>query len=155
MPSNRKIKVRYFLGPKINDMYVPLCIPFLEKRPENIILHLNTNNAPYKSGTNILKDLIELKDFILEKQPSCKKITLWSPTVSADKESARKNNEILTNRLKEQGIPYIKHNNIIHSHLYRDGLHLNSVGFPFLLKIFCLVFGKNVFILRLKTKKKY
>ena len=80
-------------------------LPVLEKRPENIILHLGTNDTPYKYGTNILKDLIELKDFILEKLPSCKKKTLSSPTVRTDKESASKSNEILTNRLKEQGIP--------------------------------------------------
>ena len=28
-------------------------IPLLEKKPENIILHLGTNDAPYKSGTDI------------------------------------------------------------------------------------------------------
>ena len=38
-------------------------------------------------------------------------------------------NEFFTNRLKEQGIPYVTHDNIIPKHLYRDGLHLNSVGF--------------------------
>ena len=48
-------------------------IPLLEKKPENIILHLGTDYTHYKSGANILKDLIELKDFTLEKLPSCKK----------------------------------------------------------------------------------
>ena len=51
-------------------------IPLLEKKPENIILHLGKKDAPYKSDTAILKDLIELKDFILEKSHNCKKITL-------------------------------------------------------------------------------
>ena len=72
MSRNRKIKVRYFPGAKIKDMY-HYAIPLLERKPENIILHLGINDAPYKSGTDILKDLIELKDFILEKSPSCKK----------------------------------------------------------------------------------
>ena len=102
----------------------------LEKKPE-IILYLGTNDAPYKSGTYILKDLIELKDFILEKLPSYKRITLLSPTVRTDKESARKNNEVLTNRLKEQGIPYITHDNV-HKYLYCDSLHLNSVVYSHL-----------------------
>ena len=112
--------------------------PLLEKKRENIVLHLGTNDASYKSGTNILKDLVELNDFILEKLPSCKKITLPPPTVRTDRESAKKNNEIFTNRLKEQGIPYILHDNIIHKHLYRDGLHSNSVGFFILAKYFVL-----------------
>ena len=38
-----------------------------EKKPENIILHLGRNDAPYKPDTDILKDLIEYKDFFLEK----------------------------------------------------------------------------------------
>ena len=48
-------------------------IPLLEKKPENIILHLGTNDAPHKSGTNILKESIELKDFIMEKLLGSKK----------------------------------------------------------------------------------
>ena len=47
--------------------------PSLEKIPENIILHLGTNDGPYKSGTNTLKDLIEMKGFILVKLLDCKK----------------------------------------------------------------------------------
>ena len=79
-----------------------------------------------------MKDLIELKDFLLEKSPSCKKITLLSPTVCTDRENTKKNNENLTNRLKTQGIPYMTHNNITHEHLYHDGLHLNLLGFSIL-----------------------
>ena len=103
-------------------------IPLLEKKPGNIILHLCTNNAPYKSDTDILKDLIELKHFILENLPSYKKITLSSTAVHTDKESATKNNENLTNTLKEQNIPSVAHNSITHKHLYPDCLQLNSIS---------------------------
>ena len=113
----------------------------LKKKPENIILHVGTNDAPYKSDTDILKDLIDLKDFILEKSPSCKKITLSSPTVHTDRENAKKNN--LTNRLKKQGIPYITHDHITQKHLYRDGLHLNSVGFSILTENFLSYFRRS------------
>ena len=71
MSRNRKIKVRYFPGAKIKDMY-HYAIPLLEKKSENLILHLDTNDAPYKSDTDILKDMIELNDFFLEKSLSCK-----------------------------------------------------------------------------------
>ena len=127
MSRKRKIKVTYFLGAKVKDMY-HYTIPLLEKKPENIVFFLGTNDAPYASGTNILKGFIELKDFILKKLPSCKKIKPSSPTVCTDKESAKKSNEILTNILKEQGITYITHDDIIHNHLYCDGLNLNLVG---------------------------
>ena len=62
----------YFPGAKIKGMF-HYAIPLLEKK--NIILHLCATGAPYRSGANILKDLIELKDFILEKLPSCKKFS--------------------------------------------------------------------------------
>ena len=97
--------------------------------------------------------MIELKDFILEKLDSCKKITLSFRIVHTDTESTKKNNEILTKRLKEQVLPYITHNNIIHKHLYRNGLHLNLIGFPFSLKIFCLIF-EQIAGMKLITKWK-
>ena len=123
MSGNRKIKVRYFPGAKIKDIN-HFVIPLLEKNPENITLHLGTNDGRYKSDTDILTDLIELKDFILEKSPSCKRITLSSSTVRTDRENAKENNENFTNRLKKQGMHYITHDNITHKHLYRDGLDL-------------------------------
>ena len=107
MSRNRKIKVRYFPGAKIKEM--DYGIPLLEKNPENIILDLGTSDAPYKSGTNILQHQIELKDFIMEKLPICKKTKFFSSTIRTDKESAKKNNEIFTSRLKEQGILYVTH----------------------------------------------
>ena len=128
MSRDKKVKVWYFSGANIKDMY-HYAISLLEKKPENVILHFGTNDAPHKSDTDILKDLIELKDFILEKLPSCKRITLSSPTGRTDRENAKKNNENLTNRLKQQGIPYITHDNIIHKNLFRDGLHFKLVGF--------------------------
>ena len=142
MSRNKKVKVRYFPGAKIKDMY-NYAILLLEKKRENIILHLGTDDAPYKSDNNILKDLIELKDFIQEKLPSCKKITLSSPTVRPDRKNAKKKDENLTNRLRKQGIPYIKHDKITHKHLYRDGLLLNSVGFSILDENFLSYIRRN------------
>ena len=112
-------------------------------KPENMTLHFGTNDAPYRTGTNITKDLIVLKDFILQKLPSCKKITLLSLTVSTDKESAKKSNQAFTNRLKEEVITFITRDNIIHEHLYQDGLHLNSVRFSILAENFLSYIQRN------------
>ena len=86
---NRKIKAKYRPGVKIKDMY-HYAILLLEKKSENIILHLGTNDASYKSSANILKCLIELKDFIQDKMLSCKKVVISSPTLRTNKESAVK-----------------------------------------------------------------
>ena len=144
MSRKKKIKSRYFPGTKIKDMD-HYAISLLGKKPENVILHYGRNDATYKFGSNILKDLIQLKNFILKKLPSCKKTTFLSPAVHVDKPCTKKNNKIFTNRLKEQGIPYITHGNIVHKHLYGDGLRLNLVCSS--------IFAEN-FRLKLKTKGK-
>ena len=64
MSRNKKIKVRYFPRVKSKNIY-RYAIHLLKKKPENIILHLGINDEPYRSGANILKDLSNLKDFIL------------------------------------------------------------------------------------------
>ena len=48
MSRDKKNKVRYFPGAKIKDMY-HYAIPLLEKKPENTIFYLGTNDSPYKS----------------------------------------------------------------------------------------------------------
>ena len=90
----------------------------------------------------------------METLPSCKKITVSSPTVRTDKERAKKNNRILTNSLKEQGIPYLTLDNIIHKHLYCDSLHLNLVGFSILAETFLSCIREINFRLEPKTKGK-
>ena len=105
MFRNRKIKVRYFPRPKIEDTH-HCATPLLENKIENIILYLGTNDA--------------LQSILIKKL-----------------EKKKEKKEVFTNRLKKQGITYvliyithyITHNNIIHKHLRRDGLHLNLVGF--------------------------
>ena len=67
----------------------PQCNSFIRNKPENIILHLGTNGVPCKSGTNTLKDLIELKGFILERLRSHRKIKLLLTTIRTDKESEK------------------------------------------------------------------
>ena len=47
MSRNRKVKIRFFPGAKINDMF-HYAIPLLEKKPDYVILHVGTNDAPSK-----------------------------------------------------------------------------------------------------------
>ena len=139
MSRSRKIQVRYFPGAEIKDLH-HYSIPLLQKKPENIILHFRTNDSSYKSDIDILKDFIKVKDFILEKLPSCEKIRILSPTVRTDRKNTKKSNESFTNRLKEQGIT---HANITHKHLYCGGLHLSSAGFSILVETFLSYTWRN------------
>ena len=71
LSRNRKVKVRFFPGAKMKDFYYYL-VPLLKKKPGNIILHLGTNDAPYKNEVEIYKELKSIKDFLKKRHPSCK-----------------------------------------------------------------------------------
>ena len=64
-------------------------ISLLDKKPDYIILHIGTNYAPYKSGSDILNVILDLKNFIKEKYPDCMKITLFTPTIRNDNENPK------------------------------------------------------------------
>ena len=64
--ANRKVKVRCFRGAKVNDMYDYLN-PLLKKCPDNIILHIATNDTVKKTSRTILNEILSLKTFIKKK----------------------------------------------------------------------------------------
>ena len=49
-------------------------IPLLEKKPDDVVLHVGTSDAPYKAGSDIANEILELMRFIKEKHPGCKKL---------------------------------------------------------------------------------
>ena len=53
------LKVRFFLGARIKDMYHYL-IPILEKKPEHLILQVGTNDTADSSHQQIVNDLLPL-----------------------------------------------------------------------------------------------
>ena len=55
----------------MKDFYYYL-VPLLKKKPDNIILHFGTNNAPYKNEDEIYKEMKSIKEFINKRHPSCK-----------------------------------------------------------------------------------
>ena len=60
------VKVRFFPGARIKDMYHYLIL-ILEKKPEHLILLVGTNDAEDSSHQQIVNDLLALKQFIKEK----------------------------------------------------------------------------------------
>ena len=63
LSRNRKVKVGFFPGAKMTDFYYYL-VPLLKKKPDNIILHFGTNDAPHKNEDELYKELKSIKDFI-------------------------------------------------------------------------------------------
>ena len=84
--KTRQVKVRFFPGPPIKDMYHYL-IPVLEKRPEHLILHTGTNDAVGSSHQQIVNDLSAPKQFIKEKLQNCN-VILSIPAKHCDNQKA-------------------------------------------------------------------
>ena len=127
LSRNRKVKVRFFPGAKMTDFYYYL-VPLLKKKPDNIILHFVTNDAPYKNEDELYKELKSIKDFLKKRHPSCK-VYISAPILRSDNKNA---NSILKKYVDKRKVveekSVILHDNILSSHLNKDGLHLNSYG---------------------------
>ena len=127
LSRNRKVIVRFFLRAKMKDFYYYL-VPLLKKKPDNIIIHFGTNDAPYKNEDEIYKELKSIKDFINKRHPSCK-VYISAPILRLDNKNANSILKKYVDKLKvveEKSV--ILHDNILSSHLNKGGLHLNSYG---------------------------
>ena len=87
LSRNKKIKVRFLPGAKTEDLQYHL-IPYLKKKPDNIIIHIGTNDSPYKSEDLISKECLNVKEIIRKHHPDCKNIVVSSPIVRTHKQEA-------------------------------------------------------------------
>ena len=122
----RNIKVRFFPEARIQDMYYYL-VPLLRKRPDNIIIHVGTIDAPHVKADEMLEKLGKLKSLIWGMLPSVK-IILSVPTIRVDRHNANENNIDFIKLLETNDSLLIKHPNIKENHMDRYGLHLNHDG---------------------------
>ena len=87
LSMNKKIKVRFFPGAKTEGLQYHL-ITYLKKKPDNIIIHIGTNDSPYKSEDLISKECLNVKEIIRKHHPDCKNIVVSSPIVRTHKQEA-------------------------------------------------------------------
>ena len=87
LSSNRDIKELLFHGAKAEDLMFHL-IPNLKKNPDNIIIHIGTNDAPYKNENVLYEELKQIRDLIIGHHPDCKNIFISCPIVSTDNKKA-------------------------------------------------------------------
>ena len=91
-------------------------VPLLRKRPDKIILHVGTNDAPHMKADEMLEEFG--KCLIWEILPSVK-IVLSAPTIRVDKYNANENNINFIKLLETNNYVLIKHPNIKENHLDR------------------------------------
>ena len=120
------VKVRCFPGAKFEYFY-HYAIPLINKKPDRIVLHMGTNNAPYCTPEKMVGQILGLKNFILQKLPTCE-IIISTPTLRTDNTTANNQNNLFVNHLKKLNIKLILNDNFEKKHLNYRGLHLRMLG---------------------------
>ena len=103
-------------------------IPYLHKKPDNIIIHFGTNDGPYSDENAIYVEINKIKELIKTHYPDCKKRFISSPISRLDNKKAAIVVKNYINILEREERNVILHDNINESHLYHDDLHLNVTG---------------------------
>ena len=86
MSKPRLIKVRYFPGARILEMFFYL-VPLLYKNPDKMILHIVTNDSTFYRAAEIMEEIGKLKKYTLEQFPTVK-LVISTPTLRTDKANA-------------------------------------------------------------------
>ena len=120
------VKVRAFPGADVRDMYDYLA-PLLRKEPKYIILHIGSNDAPYKKSSEILSDVLMLKAHIESVLPNVT-VYLSSPILRFDNVNAGFKIHRLRNKMKDLNFDVIQNNNVDGTCIGKAGLHPNGKG---------------------------
>ena len=123
---DRKIKVENFPGATIDDIY-DYIKPLLKKCPDNIILHVGTNNTVNKSSKVVLGKLLDLKKFI-EKTLRESNVVISNLTTRTDNGKAFLTVIKTNGHLHGLQMDIINNGNITSNELNKGGLHLNPRG---------------------------
>ena len=127
--------VKAFPGATVEDMsdYI---MPSLRRKPEEVILHVGTNNLKFSEPRKIAQGIVSLGLKIQNHSPDCQ-ITISSLISRSDQTPNGKTkdvNKIVSQFAKQHAWRTIPHANIKNEHLNASGLHLNVQGTKLLAK---------------------
>ena len=124
--EGRLVKVKRFSGSNVDGLGHHI-IPITRKKPTNMIIHTETNNAPSSTSRETQDDLFKLKALVNKKLPQCK-VWLSTHSLRTDNGKATLTVSQLANHLLNLYTDVINNRNIKSRHLSRKGLHLNDSG---------------------------
>ena len=108
--KNSNVKVRYFNGALVEDMFYNL-VPLMRKKPSALILHVGTNNTVSDSSKVILKKINSLISYIKINNPECR-IIISQPVQKTDNRKATRTLNNLNKLLAELDVDKIDNSNI-------------------------------------------
>ena len=94
-------------------------------KPDNILLHVGTNDCVNITSDAVIQKLKKLGRKIREKLPKAY-VYFSLPTMRVDNRKANLIVRNVNNKIRSAGIPCLDHLNINVNHLSKKGLHLNE-----------------------------
>ena len=142
----RRVLTQTYRGATIKDMkdHVKPC---LTRKPDEVILHVGTNDLPKKSAQEIANGIIDIVNTIHSECPMSK-IVVSDVILRTDNSSYKakigETNNLLQIYFDEHNIELMKHGNLQIKHLNSYGIHLNRVGTAILAKNVVEYFNKGI-----------
>ena len=102
-------------------------MPLLEKMPDYVILPVGINDVIDYEASDIVKKILQIKEFIKLRVPNCK-IIISRPIKRPDNNNASRVIEEVIAQLQKLTIDMIGNENIEKKQLGKRGLHLNGFG---------------------------
>ena len=130
MSNSRSVSVKSFSGAKTSDMkhYI---VPTLSTPPDEIVLHIGTNDIIHSSAQQIIQNISEIGDIISEASSETKvtisNIIKRSDNVNLNQKIDECNVEIAS-PVSQKGWSLIDNSNLDSTCLNGSGLHLNKKG---------------------------
>lgn len=128
--SNERVKSITISGATCKDMkhYI---VPTVDKKPDEIILHVGTNDLKDNQTTKIVQDIVALRNFATENSPNTK-VTLSQLLCRSDdtglNNKVKNINLLLNEKCQQNNWSIITHEDIDQSCLNQSGVHLNQKG---------------------------
>ena len=100
----------------------------LKQNPDNIILHVRTNNWVSETSRDILNEIFSLRNLIEKLCPTCK-IIVSNLIYRSDNRKASLTVKNVNDHLDALNTDVVDNRNVGGNYLSNSGLHLNSTGY--------------------------
>ena len=100
----------------------------LKQNPDNIILHVRTNNWVIETSRDILNEILSLRNLIEKLCPTCK-IIVSNLIYRSDNRKASLTVKNVNDHLDALNTDVVDNRNVGGNYLSNSGLHLNSTGY--------------------------
>ena len=102
--------------------------PLLKQNPDNIILHVRTNNWVIETSRDILNEILSLRNLIEKLCPTCK-IIVSNLIYRSDNRKASLTVKNVNDHLDALNTDVVDNRNVGGNYLSNSGLHLKSTGY--------------------------